>query len=103
MTRLGKSALTLRKRAANVRDGYWLLQDAKARFSDLVRRVKSEGPQYVTVRGREEVVVISVDEFRKLTSNRTGKVLTAAMQSSPYREMIIDPPRVRARVRSVVL
>jgi antitoxin (DNA-binding transcriptional repressor) of toxin-antitoxin stability system len=35
--------------------GYWLLQDAKARFSELVRRVRSEGPQHVTVHGRDEV------------------------------------------------
>ena len=39
------------------RAGYWLLQDAKARFSELVRKVRSEGPQHVTVHGRDEVVV----------------------------------------------
>jgi prevent-host-death family protein len=45
--------------------GRWLLQDAKARFSELVRRVRSEGPQRVTVHGRDEVVVISAEEFRR--------------------------------------
>jgi len=39
--------------------GHWPLQDAKARFSELVRRVGSDGPQTVTVHGREEVVVVS--------------------------------------------
>jgi len=43
----------------------WKLQDAKARFSELVRRVRSEGPQHVTVHGRDEVVVISAEEFRR--------------------------------------
>jgi prevent-host-death family protein len=42
------------------------LQDAKARFSELVRRVRSEGPQHVTVHGRDAVVVISAEEFRRL-------------------------------------
>ena len=54
-------------RAARGRQpGHWLLQDAKARFSELVRRVRSEGPQHVTVHGRDEVVVISAEEFRRL-------------------------------------
>jgi prevent-host-death family protein len=41
-----------------VNSGRRLLQDAKARFSELVRRVRSEGPQQVTVHGRDEVVII---------------------------------------------
>ncbi|MGZ9115857.1 MAG: type II toxin-antitoxin system Phd/YefM family antitoxin, partial [Methylocystis sp.] len=46
--------------------GRWVLQDAKARFSELVRRVRSEGPQHVTVHGRDAVVVVSAEEFRRL-------------------------------------
>jgi prevent-host-death family protein len=55
-----------------VRAGRWLLQDAKARFSELVRRVHSEGPQHVTVHGRDELVMISADEFHRLRGDRTG-------------------------------
>jgi len=51
-----------------------LLQDAKARFSELVRRVRSEGPQHVTVHGRDEVVVISAEEFRRLKGDLTGRI-----------------------------
>ena len=57
------------------------MQDAKARFSELVRKVRSEGPQHVTVHGRDEVVVIAADEFRRMTGNVTGKALIDAMQS----------------------
>ena len=46
--------------------GTWKLEDAKARFSEVVRRAQSEGPQRVTLRGREAVVVISVDELDRL-------------------------------------
>ncbi|MBS0560679.1 MAG: type II toxin-antitoxin system prevent-host-death family antitoxin, partial [Proteobacteria bacterium] len=63
--------------------GHWALQDAKARFSELVRRVRSEGPQHVTVHGRDEVVVVSVEEFRRLTTQATGAALVAAMRASP--------------------
>src|SRR5271165_981521 len=44
--------------------GRWLLQDAKARFSELVRRVRSEGPQHVTVHGRDEGVAVSRHRHR---------------------------------------
>jgi prevent-host-death family protein len=46
--------------------GGWKLEDAKARFSEVVRLARSEGPQRVTVRGRDAVVVISVEELDKL-------------------------------------
>ena len=44
----------------------WALQDAKARFSDLVRSARRDGPQVVTVRGTEAVVVVPVEEWRRL-------------------------------------
>ena len=81
----------------------WLLQDAKARFSELVRRVHSEGPQRVTVHGRHEVVVVAADEFRRLTGDRTGEELIAAMQASPYRDSDIEPRRERLPVRDIKL
>jgi prevent-host-death family protein len=83
--------------------GRWLLQDAKARFSELVRRVRSEGPQHVTVHGRDEVVVISAEEFRRLKGDRTGEALIAAMQASPYRDVDIEPQRDRLPVRGIDL
>lgn len=92
-----------RRRKRDPRSGRWLLQDAKARFSELVRRVRSEGPQHVTVHGRDEVVVVAADEFRRLEGERTGEALIAAMQSSPYRDIDIEPKRERAPVRDVEL
>ncbi len=83
--------------------GRWLLQDAKARFSELVRRVRSEGPQHVTVHGRDEVVVVSAEEFRRLKGERSGGALIAAMQASPYRESGIEPGRGPMPVRGVEL
>lgn len=83
--------------------GHWMLQDAKARFSELIRRVRSEGPQYVTVHGRDEVVVISGEEFRRLKGGRTGQSLIDALQASPHREHEIAPPRTTMPVRDVVL
>jgi len=83
--------------------GSWLLQDAKARFSELVRRVRSDGPQHVTVHGRDEVVVVSTEEFRRLKGERTGEALIAAMQASPYRDIDTEPKRGPTPVRGVEL
>ena len=90
-------------RVPKPRSGYWLLQDAKARFSELVRKVRSEGPQHVTVHGRDEVVVIAAEEFRRLKGSATGAALIAAMQASPHRQIDIAPARVRPPVRDMSL
>jgi prevent-host-death family protein len=92
------------RKAIRVRErGHWLLQDAKARFSELVRRVRSEGPQHVTVHGRDEVVVLSAEEFRRLKGTQTGAALIEAIQSSPYRDLEIEPSRAAMPVREVRL
>ena len=44
----------------------WQLQTAKQRFSELVERAQREGPQVVTKHGKEAVVVVSVEEYRRL-------------------------------------
>jgi prevent-host-death family protein len=92
-----------RRRLSGDRPGHWLLQDAKARFSELVRRVRSEGPQHVTVRGRDEVVVISAEEFRRLKGSMTGQALIDAIQASPHRDIEIEPRRAVLPVRDVGL
>lgn len=107
MTRSQKTKISPAKpakpRGAKSRPGYWLLQDAKARFSELVRKVRSEGPQHVTVHGRDEVVVIAAEEFRRLKGNLTGEVLIEAIQSSPHRDIDIEPRRAPLPVRDVSL
>jgi prevent-host-death family protein len=94
---------TQRRRTLDKRPGRWLLQDAKARFSELVRRVRAEGPQHVTVHGRNEVVVVAAEEFRRLKGDVTGASLVAALQASPYREIDLEPRRSRLSVRDATL
>lgn len=107
MTRTSKSKSASAKGrkppAFRGRSGYWLLQDAKARFSELVRKVRSEGPQHVTVHGRDEVVVIAAEEFRRLKGYVTGEALIAAMQASPHRDISVEPGREPMPVRDVSL
>lgn len=83
--------------------GRWRLQDAKARFSELVRLAHSEGPQHVTLHGRDAIVVIDADEFRRLKGERTGQLLVDALAASPHRDIEIAPRRAAMPVRDVVL
>ncbi len=105
MTRLSKQKSGAPKagklRASKTRSGYWLLQDAKARFSELVRKVRSEGPQHVTVHGRDEVVVIAAEDFRRLKGSLTGRALIEAVQASPHRDIDIEARRIPLPVRDV--
>ncbi|HUE87138.1 MAG TPA: type II toxin-antitoxin system Phd/YefM family antitoxin [Vicinamibacterales bacterium] len=105
MTSHGKTASVAgrRQKARRARPGQWQLQEAKARFSEVVRRAKQEGPQHVTVHGREEVVVIGADDFRRLAGERSGQALVDAIRMSPHRSTSIEPPRVRMPVRDVDL
>ena len=54
--------------------GRWKLEDAKARLSEVVRRAESDGPQLVTVRGREAAVVLSAEQFAALQPTDRPKV-----------------------------
>ncbi len=63
----------------------WQLQDAKNRFSNLVKEAQQSGPQIVTKRGEEAVVVLSIDDFRKLT--RPSNNLVAFFKNSPLSGM----------------
>lgn len=85
------------------RPGFWALQDAKARFSEVVRKAKTEGPQKITVHGREEVVVVSVEEYRRVKGQPSGQALVKLLHDSPLRDLTIERTRTRGRVRGVEL
>lgn len=67
----------------------WSLQDAKARFSELVRRAHSEGPQHVSVRGQSSVVVLSESEYTKLTSAKPSLV-ELLLSDPPWPDDVVD-------------
>jgi prevent-host-death family protein len=48
----------------------WQLQEAKARFSELVERTLRNGAQIVTRRGKKVAVILPYDEYRRLTAPR---------------------------------
>jgi antitoxin Phd len=74
----------------------WQLQEAKQKFSELVRRTLEEGPQVVTRHGEEVVVVVPVEEFRRMSYDGEKKMdFKEILMSAPEGLEHIIPERPR--------
>ena len=67
----------------------WQMQDARARFAELVRKAGSEGPQVVTYRGVDTVVVLSIDEYRKLQPKQ-GSFVDHLFSGPKFDDQLVD-------------
>jgi antitoxin Phd len=77
----------------------WPVQDAKARFSELLKASLTKGPQMVTLRGVETAVLITVEEWRSLRE-RARQSLKELLLSPEGRGELDIPQRGRLRRRS---
>jgi prevent-host-death family protein len=75
----------------NKHDPVWSLQEAKAKFSEVVRLAQSEGPQTVTVHGREAVIVSPVPQDKARDGRLTGADFLRALRSGPLFDIEIPP------------
>ena len=78
----------------------WTVAQAKSKFSEVIDRAMSEGPQTVTRKGRTAVVVVDAEEWQRKTK-RVG-TLADFFANSPLREGGLKLPR-RTRPRRVDL
>ena len=74
----------------------WQLQEAKARFSEVVKRARERGPQHVSVRGEPAVVVISEADFAKLTRSRRS-IVDHILEGPAWPDDIVDAINDRSR------
>jgi antitoxin Phd len=81
----------------------WKLQDAKAHFSAVVRDAQANGPQRVTVHGKDAVVVVAADEFDRLFATAKQPSLHALLSESPLSKLDFEPEGVRSPVRDIEL
>jgi antitoxin Phd len=73
----------------------WPLQDAKARFSELVNRVLSKGAQIVTRHGEPTVAIVPMSEYLRLTARTVS--LGTFLTSAPRVELVIERSRDTGR------
>lgn len=72
-------------------ENHWQLQNAKNKFSNIVETAQQKGPQIVTKHGKEAVVVLSIDEYKRLTKPKTN--LVHFFKNSPLADETIDLSR----------
>jgi prevent-host-death family protein len=77
-------------------DRHWQLQEAKQRFSELIRSVETEGPQVITRHGEEVAVVVGIGEYRRLRGGAAD--FKAFLRSAPDVDLEISRPAGPARV-----
>ena len=75
----------------------WQLQEAKNKLSEVVEEAISHGPQVITKRGVEAVIVLSYAEYRKMILRQ--KPLSVFFQESPLAEETLDLSRDRSGLR----
>ncbi len=72
---------------------YWQIQDAKQRFSEMIRAVMHDGPQVITRHGEEVAVVVDIAEYRRLTRptvDLTGLLLGGPSLSDDAVEVLAE-------------
>ncbi|MFH1699280.1 MAG: type II toxin-antitoxin system Phd/YefM family antitoxin [Candidatus Zixiibacteriota bacterium] len=79
----------------------WQLQDAKNRFSEVIDKALKYGPQIVTRRGKETVIIMSVEEYRQLTRRETN--LVDFFRKSPLRDVHLNLDRNKDIAREIDL
>ena len=79
----------------------WTVAEAKAKFSEIIDRAMSEGPQTITRRGRTAAVVVGAEEWQRKTK-RTGN-LAEFFAGSPLRGSGLKIRRPKARPRKIRL
>lgn len=79
----------------------WQLQEAKNKFSEVVRLASEEGPQTVTKHGKDSVVVLSADDYRKLEQPKTS--IIDFFRRSPLSDLEIDTNRDKSLSRNIDL
>jgi antitoxin Phd len=96
---MSKQKVSFKKRArseapAGPPAARWQLQTAKARFSEVFRRARSEGPQWITRQDREAVVMLPAEEFERLTGRaKQPRSLARFFAESPLAKVSLDLER----------
>lgn len=78
----------------------WPVQDAKARFSEMLDSCLADGPQMVTRRGEESAVLIPVSEWKRLTEVSRPTLKQLLMNDFARTDLVI-PERGSARRRPI--
>jgi antitoxin Phd len=81
----------------------WPVQDAKARFSELLESCLADGPQMVTKRGAEAAVLVPVEQWRRLEATARPSLKELLLSDVGRTDALTQPPRVGRRRKVAAL
>jgi prevent-host-death family protein len=82
----------------------WQVQSAKARFSEVFRKARTEGPQRITRQGKEGVVMVAEEQFDRLVGkSRQPRNIVDFFRQSPMVGLELDLKRDRSPARDIDL
>src|SRR5213080_3943148 len=82
----------------------WQIQSAKARFSEVFRRARTEGPQRITRQGKEGVVMVAEEQYEQLVGkSHQPKSLVQFFRDSPLVGVELDLERDQDAGRDIEL
>lgn len=93
--------MSLSPRNSQKKNNLWQIQQAKARFSELVNQAQKEGIQVITKNGEQVAVVLSKKEFDQL--KRPQRTLLQIFKESPLPEIDLDLERQKDLPRDIDL
>lgn len=99
-----RSSPKLPTEPANLVPESWQIQSAKARFSEVFRRARAEGPQRITRQGKEGVVMVAEEHYERLVGkSHQPKSLVQFFRQSPLIGIELHLERDRSTARDIEL
>jgi antitoxin Phd len=100
----GQEVADRRPRSLKLVEASWQIQTAKARFSEVFRRARTEGPQLITRQGKEGVVMISGEQYEQLVGkSHQPKSIVQFFRESPLVGVELNLEREKDEGREIEL
>jgi prevent-host-death family protein len=81
----------------------WTVAEAKNKFSEVIEKARSEGPQTITRHGRNAVVVVDAKAWERSLQRKTSGSFGDFLRASPLRDSGLEITRLRGGIREIDL
>lgn len=93
--------MRMNRQARKIGKMTWTLREARNKLSEVIRHAQTSGPQFITVHGEDTVVVLSAEDYQKLT--KTKGSLTDFFRECPWADINLDLTRSKETSRAIAL
>jgi prevent-host-death family protein len=83
--------------------GTWTVAEAKNKFSEVIEKARSQGPQTITRHGRSAVVVVDAETWARSIKRETRGNFADFLRASPLQGSGLEAPRLKGGIRETGL